>query len=290
MTDLSNKPQIALIGLGEVGAIFAQAITEAGYTVLGFDHDAAALARFQGKRATSISEVVSQAGLVISAVTASQAVAVAQAVAACPSTEQAFYLDLNSASPSAKQQAAALLNAQGYRYVEAAVMNSVPPPGIKVPMRVGGPYAAAAMPLLCALGMQPEDQQADYGTASAVKMCRSVMIKGLEALVIESYTSALHYGVADEVIASLQETYPTIDWEQQGDYFFSRVIQHGQRRSEEMVESAATVREAGLLGLMPAATAQVQAQVAALKKLGLFDEPKKLVPWRERAAKILAKT
>jgi 3-hydroxyisobutyrate dehydrogenase-like beta-hydroxyacid dehydrogenase len=76
-------------------------------------------------------------------------------------------------------------------------------------------------------------------------MCRSVMIKGLEALVIESYATARAYGVEDHVLPTLQETFPSIDWSQQGAYFFSRVVQHGKRRAEEMREAANTVREAG---------------------------------------------
>ena len=84
------------------------------------------------------------------------------------------------------------------------------------------------------------------GVASAIKMCRSVMIKGLEALVIESYSTARAYGVEDQMIATLQETFPSIDWQAQGAYFFSRVAQHGQRRAEEMREAARTVQEAGI--------------------------------------------
>ena len=72
-----------------------------------------------------------------------------------------------------------------------------------------------------------------------------MMIKGLEALVIESYTTARKYGVEDHVLPTLAETFPSIDWQQTGAYFFSRVVQHGKRRAEEMRESANTVKEAG---------------------------------------------
>ncbi len=72
------------------------------------------------------------------------------------------------------------------------------------------------------------------GIASATKMCRSVMIKGLEAMIIESFTTARAYGVEDEVIASLHETFPAIDWEAQGGLFFPashRARPAAQRRS-----------------------------------------------------------
>jgi 3-hydroxyisobutyrate dehydrogenase-like beta-hydroxyacid dehydrogenase len=106
--------------------------------------------------------------------------------------------------------------------------------------------------------------------ASAIKMCRSVMIKGLEALVIESYSTARAYGVEDHVLPTLQETFPSIDWNAQGAYFFSRVVQHGQRRAEEMRESANTVREAGFEPFMASAIADKQQWVADQAKAGVF--------------------
>src|SRR5256885_15626817 len=100
--------------------------------------------------------------------------------------------------------------------------------------------------MLVELGFDAKVASQELGVASAIKMCRSVMIKGLEALVIESYTTARAYGVEDYVLPTLQETFPSIDWQKQGAYFFSRVVEHGKRRAEEMREAANTVREAGV--------------------------------------------
>jgi 3-hydroxyisobutyrate dehydrogenase-like beta-hydroxyacid dehydrogenase len=279
---------IAIIGLGEVGGIFGAALVQKGIQVTAFDiQDKRAFAATVGVQAApTLSQALQGASLVIAAVTASQTETVAQAAAACL-PKGAFYLDLNSASPSAKQACAAIINVAGGRYLEAAVMTSVPPYGIAVPMLLGGPHVAVALPDLLACGFAAVDQQADYGTVSAVKMCRSVMIKGMEALMIESFTAAKHYGVEDQVIASLEETFPNMDWEKQADYFFSRVIMHGARRSEEMFESARTVQDTQLGGLMPYATAQTQAAIAALCKADVFDSPTTLKPWRERAATLL---
>jgi 3-hydroxyisobutyrate dehydrogenase-like beta-hydroxyacid dehydrogenase len=214
-------------------------------------------------------QAVHGAELVISAVTASQAVAVAQACA--PALRPgAFFLDFNSASPGAKCRAAEIVDAAGGRYVEGAVMTSVPPYRIQVPLLLGGPQAEALRPLLADLGFAPKVASPKLGVASATKMCRSVMIKGLEAMVIESFTTARHYGVEDAVIASLQETFPGIDWEKQGAYFFQRVIEHGRRRAEEMREVAQTVREAGLEPFSAAGTAERQAFVADRADAGVF--------------------
>ena len=185
------------------------------------------------------------ADFIVSAVTASQAVPVAQAWRRRCS-RGAWFLDFNSASPGAKRRAAALIDGAGGRYVEGAVMTSIPPYRIKVPLLLGGARrpragAAARRARLCAKVASDK-----LGVASATKMCRSVMIKGLEAMVIESFTAARAYGVEDAVLASLHETFPGIDWEKQGAYFFQRVIEHGRRRSEEVREVAETVREIGL--------------------------------------------
>jgi 3-hydroxyisobutyrate dehydrogenase-like beta-hydroxyacid dehydrogenase len=133
------------------------------------------------------------------------------------------------------------------------------------------------------------------GVASATKMCRSIMIKGLEAMVIESFTTARHYGVEDAVIASLQETFPGIDWEKQGAYFFQRVIEHGRRRSEEVREVAQTVREAGLEPWSAAGTAERQAYVANLADAGVFGARgapgfARSADWRVEADRLLADT
>jgi len=126
------------------------------------------------------------------------------------------------------------------------------------------------------------------GVASAIKMCRSVMIKGLEALVIESYTTARKYGVEDHVLPTLAETFPGIDWPKQGAYFFSRVVQHGKRRAEEMREAANTVREAGFEPFMPAATAGKQQWVADQARDGVFDGLARDARWQDYADRLIA--
>jgi 3-hydroxyisobutyrate dehydrogenase-like beta-hydroxyacid dehydrogenase len=128
--------------------------------------------------------------------------------------------------------------------------------------------------------------------ASATKMCRSVMIKGLEAMVIESFTTARHYGVEDALIASLRETFPGIDWDKQAAYFFQRVIEHGRRRSEEVREVAVTVEEAGLTPWSAGGTAERQAWMADLADAGVFGEKgtpdfARSADWRKEADRIL---
>lgn len=299
---LSNDPlqwRVGLVGYGEVGRILAEDLRARGVAAVAahdLRHTDPALrehAERHGVRwVASHAQLAAESHFIVSAVTASQAVAAAEACA--PGLRPgAWFLDFNSASPGAKQTAARAVEAAEGRYVEGAVMTSVPPYRIKVPLLLGGPHAQALQPLLAALGFAPQFASDRLGVASATKMCRSVMIKGLEAMVIESYTAARAYGVEDQVLASLAETFPGIDWERQGAYFFQRVIQHGRRRAEEMREAAQTVREAGLEPWSAAGTAERQAWVADLAEGGLFGTRgekgfARSADWRTEADRILA--
>ncbi|OJU86567.1 MAG: dehydrogenase [Burkholderiales bacterium 66-5] len=271
---------MGLVGYGEVGRILAEDLRARGVAVAAYDvklggADAAPLRAHAHQHGVALADghaqLADRADFVISAVTASQTLAVAQACA--PAMRGgAFYLDFNSASPGAKQQAAALIDAAGARYVEGAVMTSVPPYRIKVPLLLGGAHAAELAEKINPLGFAARVASEKLGVASATKMCRSVMIKGLEAMVIESFTAARHYGVEDAVLASLAETFPGMDWERQGAYFFQRVIEHGRRRSEEMFESARTVRDVGMPSWIAQGAAERQAWMANLADDGVFGE------------------
>jgi len=292
---------VALIGYGEVGRILAEDLRARGVAVSAYDlkldsehgqplrEHAAAQGVVLG---AAHAQAVHGADLVVSAVTASQAVAVAEACA--PGLKPgAFFLDFNSASPGAKCRAAAVVDGAGGCYVEGAVMTSIPPYRIKVPLLLGGTHAAALLPRLAELGFAAQVASDNLGVASATKMCRSVMIKGLEAMVIESFTTARAYGVEDAVLASLKETFPGIDWEQQASYFFQRVIEHGRRRSEELREVAETVREIGLVPWSAQGTAERQAWVADLADAGLFGQRgspafARSADWRTEADRILS--
>ena len=293
--------QIGLVGYGEVGRILAEDLLAQGVTVAAYDlkldgPQAAALREHAAthgvKLAPSHAELATRADFIVSAVTASQTVPAAQA---CASAIQrgAWFLDFNSASPGAKQRAAALIDAAGGVYVEAAVMTSIPPYRIKVPLLLGGARAAELVPQLRTLGFDATVASEKLGIASATKMCRSVMIKGLEAMVIESFTTARAYGVEDAVLASLKETFPGIDWEKQAAYFFQRVIEHGRRRSEEVREVAQTVREVGLTPWSAQGTAERQAWVADLADAGVFGNKGSAgfagsSDWRTEADRLLA--
>ena len=289
---------LGIIGFGEVGGIFGRGLQgkEGVLAVHAWDlkfagsEGAAASTRASADGVTpsgSMAALCAEANMLISAVTASNTLAVAEE-AARHLRPDTLFLDLNSASPGTKQRAAATIEAAGGHYVEAGVMTSVPPYGIRVPMLLGGAQAAELSRTLTAWGMDARPVSEKLGVASAIKMSRSIMIKGLEALVIEAYTNARAYGVEEYVLPTLQETFPQIDWNKQGAYFFSRVVQHGKRRAEEMRESANTVKEAGFAPTMASAIAEKQDWVAGLAREGIFKDLTGQSPWQMYADRLLA--
>ncbi len=251
--------RVCLLGLGEVGAILADdllANTEAEVTIWDRDFDSPGSAAYQHlhkisnnprvHQAASAEQLVVDGAVVLSVVTADEALNAARPVlAGLP--PGAWFVDLNSVSPGTKQQLAEQVNAVGARFVEAAVMSPINPLRSASPILLAGPHAADFEPVGKALGFIGMQAIAEsYGTAAATKMCRSVIVKGMEALVSESLLAARHYGVDEAVLASLQNLFPRPDWPDHARYLISRTLMHGTRRASEMREVAKTVEEAGL--------------------------------------------
>jgi 3-hydroxyisobutyrate dehydrogenase-like beta-hydroxyacid dehydrogenase len=259
---------IGFIGFGEAAQAVAQGLAaEAPQAVLSaYDPrfaDAAAGPALR-KRAHACGVVVSEtpagatagADVVLSLVVGSAAVRVGGAVGANLGKGQIF-VDLNSISPEGKKEVARALRASGDgEFVEGAIMARVPPYKHKVPILLAGPSAAAAAEKLNALGMSCEAVGEQIGQACAVKMIRSVMVKGVEALLIESLTAAEVAGVRERIIDSIAETFPGIDWRESATYYIGRTQEHGARRVTEMNESAETLRGLGVEPMLTAAIAQ----------------------------------
>lgn len=220
--------------------------------------------------ADSFEQAVSGAQIVISAVTATSSADVAASAARALRAGQVL-LDINSVSPTKKLSNATLVEAAGADYVEAAVMAPVPPQRLRVPMLLGGRRAAAVAEELRGVGMNTTALSEKIGVASAVKMCRSVVIKGLEALAVESMSAARRFGAEREVLESLNGTFPSMGWTGNlPDYLISRVAEHGRRRASEMREVARTLEDVGVDPLMALATAARQdGLVDAMKAEGI---------------------
>jgi 3-hydroxyisobutyrate dehydrogenase-like beta-hydroxyacid dehydrogenase len=269
-----NTPRVAFIGFGEAGQAIASGLREGGIErIAAWD---ILFPQPQGERlksaastigvrcAASAAQAVREADLIVSAVTAASSLEAARSVA--PHLSGApWYLDINSVSPGRKQATEKLLDGKA-RYIDVAVVAAIHPQRHRTPLLIAGPHAEAAAPLLRELGMQLRVVGDTTGAAAAIKMIRSVMIKGIEALTLECFLAAERAGVLDDVTASLKNNYPGLDWPQLSEYNLERMASHGERRSAEMEESAATLRELGLDPLMVDATVQRQREMGALGK------------------------
>ncbi|WP_210730463.1 DUF1932 domain-containing protein [Roseicyclus persicicus] len=273
MTD-NPLTHLAFIGFGEAATAFLTGWDEgrpAHVSAYDVKTDAAAArdgmqARYAAHGVTGAATpaaAVAGARAVFSTVTADQALAAAEAAAPALS-RGALWFDCNSCAPGTKAAAAKCIEAAGGRYVDVAVMAPVYPKRHHVPLLVSGPHAAEACAVLRALDMRPTQAGDRIGQASSIKMLRSVMIKGLEALTAECFLAARRAGVEAEVIASLEASDPGIDWRGRGAYNLERMMVHGTRRAAEMQEVARTVADLGLPDAMSRGSARWQAAIAAL--------------------------
>lgn len=266
--------RLAIIGFGEAGQAIAAGLREEGVTEIAawdilFPSPEGERLRHAAEAtgvhiAASAQDAIRDADVVVAAVTAASSYEAAQSVAG-NLTGAPFYLDVNSVSPGRKQATARLLG-EGARYVDVAILSPIHPKRHKSPLLIAGPHADAVAPVLNALGMVFTIAGAETGAAAAIKMVRSVMIKGLEALTLECFLAAQRAGVVEEVAASLRNNYPSLDWGKIAEYNIERMASHGGRRAAEMEEVADTLRELGVEPLMVNATVRRQRDMGTLGK------------------------
>jgi 3-hydroxyisobutyrate dehydrogenase-like beta-hydroxyacid dehydrogenase len=273
--------RVCLLGFGEVGQALAVDLGARGRPDLMAwdilfpvpDSPPRRAAIVQRVRAgISVEDAVAEADLVISAVTAAQDVLAARS-AAPHLKRDAYFLDVNSVSPAVKVETSRIVELAGARYVEAAIMSPINPQRAASPMLFGGPHAAEFLPIARQLGFSSASVFSDrVGSASAAKMCRSVIVKGMEALLGESLLAARRYGVEDAVLNSLGSLLARDDWHAQARYMISRSLIHGRRRAEEMREVARTIVEAGFEPRMSSACAVWQDWAAAHRAAAAHEE------------------
>ena len=271
---LRNTPRISVIGFGEAGQAIAAGLREEGVADIAAwdilfpkpegEKLKAAGAKAGIRLATSAADAVAGSDIVISAVTAASSLEAAQSVAPHLAGNP-YYLDINSVSPGRKLATATLLDGTA-RYIDVAVIAPIHPKRHRTPMLIAGPHAGAVAPLLTGMAMAIKVVSDETGKAAAIKMIRSVMIKGIEALTYECFLAAGRAGLLEEVTVSLKNNYPGIDWRETATYNLERMASHGERRAAEMEESAATLRELGLNPLMTDGTVVHQREMGRLGK------------------------
>jgi 3-hydroxyisobutyrate dehydrogenase len=245
--------RIGFVGFGEAAYHIAKGLRQPGIdsiTAFDINRQSAGIGQKIQDRARDANtrlvdtnqELADACDIMMSAVTANQAKHAADQNAPYL-TPRHIYADLNSVSPGLKQTIAHVIEGSGARFAEIAMMAPVPPYGHKVPMLAGGGGAQEFVDRLAPFGISAEVVSREVGTAAATKMFRSIIVKGLEALLTECVLGASHYNADERVFASLAETFPGVQWKELADYMVGRVVEHGARRAREMEEVAATLRE-----------------------------------------------
>jgi len=270
-----NTPRLCFIGFGEAGQAIASGLRETGIETIAawdilFPNAEGANLKQAGEKmgarvATSAADAVRGSDIVISAVTAASSLEAARSVEP-HLTGNPYFLDLNSVSPGRKKDTEKLLGSKA-RYVDVAILAPIHPKRHQTPVLLAGPHAESVMPLLIdELEMRGAIAGSEVGQAAGLKMIRSVMIKGIEALSLECFLAARRAGIVEEVAASLKNNYPTLDWSKIKDYNIERMASHGVRRADEMDQVAETLRELGIEPLMATATSTHQREMGLIGK------------------------
>ncbi len=269
-----NILNLSFIGFGEAGQAFAKGLLTEDHAIKmrGFDIKMDGLEAAAKQENFDTYSVLSEAShaaackgtdVIFSLVTAEQAESAAKS-AAEQGLNGALYLDCNSCAPNTKRRSAQIIEAAGGRYVDVAVMTPVHPKLHKAPCLIAGPHAEAALQATQSIGMATTLAGDEVGAASTRKMIRSVMIKGLEALTLECMLAARQAGVEDDILASLEISFPGFEWDRRAPYMIERMATHGIRRAAEMREVVKTLDDLGVGSQMTQGTVTRQADVGAM--------------------------
>lgn len=261
---MTDTPKIGFVGFGEAAYHIGDGLRQEGIgEVSAFDVMTDDPARGPAirermrtarvKAAANLRELIVGSEIILCATNAKHALGIAEEAANFLQPGQ-IYADLNSASPKLKQDIAARIEKSGALFVDAAVMESVPPHRHRVPISASGTGAAAFQAKLAPFGMKIALVGGEAGSASALKMMRSIFMKGFSALLLETLVAARKAGIEEEILASLERTLSSAPLVQLVQRILPRTAIHAERRVGEMEEVIATLREMGLDSAMSAAT------------------------------------
>lgn len=268
-----NMPVLGFIGLGEAAFHIARGLHGEGLQgIRAYDKfwnvppQSDLVAQRAGEAsvalAPSLQALVEGCDIVISAVSANLAVPLARESAAWLRPGQ-VYADLNSAGPQTKIEAAAIVAPTGAAFVDGAIMGTVPGLGHKVPTLVCGDGAQRFADALRPFGMQLTVLEGAAGKASASKMLRSIFMKGVVALLLETVLAGHEYGLEDDLLDSIAETFAAGPFLEVANGLIARGVIHAERRAHEMDEVVATLRAAGVDDTMSLATRDKLLKIAA---------------------------
>lgn len=247
--------QIGFIGLGDVGSRFSAGVALGGRAeVVGYDErlgqsefaDKEARCREGGVRlAETARQVIDGSDIIIAATSCARAIETAKQYLPYLTPGQ-IYVDINSAVPEIKREIAALVNGAGARFADGGIMGSPLQGGHRVEVLLSGAPAEEVSAALNGCGMNTRFIAREVGRASGLKILRSIFTKGLEALLIEAYSSAYAYGVLDEVKSSILHILTKEDLDVMLGRMLRTDVVHAERRALEVGAVADMLRNAGM--------------------------------------------
>ncbi|WP_423455546.1 NAD(P)-binding domain-containing protein [Ottowia sp. VDI28] len=245
--------RIGLIGTGQLGLSLASSLIKAGARHViahNVPADEAARARAEGIGAvwSATAQGLRHAQVVFSAVTPMAAVSAAQACAP-ELAPDAVYVDLNSMGPVQKRAVADAVARAGRKFVDGAVLGAAAD-GIRMPIILAGPEAQRVAGSLSLFGMNARAVGHEPGQASAIKIVRSVLAKGLETLYVEALLAATRMNVEQEVLGTFCDWLDARPAAATAELLVTTHLLHAQRRMHELDMSIEAVREAGVEPVM----------------------------------------
>ena len=244
--------KLGFIGFGEAGYYLSSEFKEG--EVEGYAFDTAAFTddpRAEGVRrraaenhitlVQSLEELAAACEIVVCLTSAASALPIAKSIAPFMRANT-VYADLNSASPKTKEQIAEAFRCSKGTFIEAAIMNAVPAKKTKVPILICGEGCEQVAARLNVTGMNVTALSgAKLGTASATKMLKSVLSKGVIALFTEAALVTEKYDLTETVFQSLWNTMNMMTYEKFCHYMVTQAAYHSERLGKEMGEVLATL-------------------------------------------------
>lgn len=270
-----QQVRLGLIGLGEVGSALAKGLHEEGLSAIAAYDPGAAEGPFRDLLQTrareagvalvpSLGMLAAQSEVVLCVAPGSRSVAVAEALAPHLGPQHLF-ADLASATPKVKRAAAALAAPSGARLADGSLMGAPLIDGHRVEIIASGPAASELRDMLTPWGMNIATAGAELGDASGIKIFRSVIAKGLEALLVECLLATEQMGISQAVLDSYSRFLDQRPFAETAGFLVATDVIHAQRRAEEAAMSAEALRDAGVTPLMTEATVARLRSVADLK-------------------------
>ncbi len=288
---MTEKQQfrLGLVGYGEIGSTLGKGLREAGlqqvasYDKYAFDGPYAELIQARAKEAgvtlvRSNQELADAADVILSVTPGSASLESAETFAPVLDGRHTF-LDFASATPKVKLGVAERLGKTGALLGDGSIMGT-PKNGYSMHMLSSGPAGLRVADLLVPWGMSIEYVGERLGTASGIKILRSVLLKGIEALTDEMLLAARHYGLDEAVLASASKTL-TRPWMDTVESLTPSGVIHAKRRAEEVEMAAEAVQDAGI---EPVMTRSIAVRLRWKEGLGLKERFKGVVPANHKLA------